>query len=106
MVEVSGRADGGIELRPSGALCHFQLGPLRAAFDAASEFAATEIRIDLADVTLLSSSAVAFLEDAAQACAARNLRFTLVNVDGLSRRVVEVLGATSLVERYTSVGAA
>jgi anti-anti-sigma regulatory factor len=73
MVEVGGRPDGGLTLRPHGQLCHFQLDPLRSALDAALATATGEIRVDLGEVTLLSSSAVELLESAALECGARGL---------------------------------
>lgn len=84
-------------MRPFGELCHFELGPLRSAFDAAADCAANEIRVDLAEVTLLSSAAVTFLEEAAKECEKLNLRFALVNVSGLNRKVIEVLGLGCLI---------
>lgn len=103
MVEVSGSRDGGLALRPFGELGHFQLGPLRAAFAGALQIAESIIRVNLGEVTLLSSSAVAFLEAAAVECELRELRFELVDVVGLNRRVVDALGAGRLVAGSTRV---
>lgn len=96
MVEVMGGSGGALTLRPSGELCHFGVEPLSAAIDAAIRTARFEIRVDLAEVTLVSSAAVHVFQRAARECERRNLRFALCGADGLRLRVLELLGAGDL----------
>lgn len=105
MVEVCG-GDAGLVLRPFGELCHFQLDPLRAAFEAALECSTDELRVDLAEVTLLSASAVEFFLEAKAHCRRRGLEFALSNALGLNLRVLQVLGAAELVEVPVSLAPA
>lgn len=98
VVEVCAGAGGGLVLRADGELCHFGIGPLVRAFDAAKDVGEVDVEVDLGDVALISAAAVEFFLRAAGECEQSGGRFRLTGATGLNRTVLLTLGAAHLHE--------